>query len=107
MSVLVDREAIDGDEVARGILRDAARDLAEIAWAVRKQLFAPGERARIAYVGGVFRSEILLGEFRRQMSRDDGNVLAPPRHGPAAGALIEAYRVAGLRPRLSTVPKEK
>jgi hypothetical protein len=34
---------------------------------------------------------------------EDGNRAGPPEYEPAAGALIEAYRAAGLRPALSGV----
>jgi hypothetical protein len=36
---------------------------------------------------------------------EEGNTVAPPRYGPAAGALIEAYRAAGIRPVISNVPE--
>ena len=36
-----------------------------------------------------------------------GNRCQPPVYGPAAGALIEAYRAAGLHPTLSHVPEFK
>jgi len=56
---LVDQAASAGDAVAREILLSAAGELAHLAAAVRRQLFAPGEPARVAYVGGVFRSPLL------------------------------------------------
>ena len=31
----------------------------------------------------------------------------PPKYGPAAGALLEAYRAAGVRCTLSNAPPEK
>ncbi len=100
---LVDEEAARGDAVALDILRGAARELAAVTMAVHEQLFRPGERVRAAYIGGVFRSAILLETYRGFLALET----APPRYGPAAGALIEAYRSAGLAPPLSSLPDFK
>jgi N-acetylglucosamine kinase-like BadF-type ATPase len=100
---LVDAEAARGDAVALDILRSAAQDLAAITMAVHAQLFRPGERVRTAYIGGVFRSAILLDAYRGLL----GVEVAPPDYGPAAGALIEAYRSAGFAPTLSHLPEFK
>jgi hypothetical protein len=59
---------------------------------------------RVAYIGGVFQSAVLLDRYRTLVELEDGNEAGPPAHGPAAGALLEAYRAAGLRPRLSPTP---
>ena len=106
-SKLVDQAARQGDAVAQGILRKAAHELAALAGAVRRQLFQRGEAARVAYIGGVFRSSLLREDFRELVEIDPGNACGPPAHGPAAGALLEAYRAAGLSPRLSQVPEFK
>jgi N-acetylglucosamine kinase-like BadF-type ATPase len=105
-SKIVNEAAIGGDEIARAILDDAAQQLAVIAQAVRHQLFEAGKAALVAYVGGVFRSEILLGRFRT-LVEGTGNRVIAPIYGPAAGALLEAYRVAGVACTLSNVPEEK
>jgi N-acetylglucosamine kinase-like BadF-type ATPase len=102
-SKLVDQAAENGDAMAREILNDAARDLAGIAEAVRGQLFDRGEPVRVAYIGGVFRSRTVLEKFTALV----GDGVAPPILGPAAGALLEAYRAAGVRCALSNVPMEK
>jgi len=101
---IVDAAAREGDAVARGILRKAAAELAALADAVRRRLFQAGETVHIAYVGGVFKSAIVLEEFKTLASLRPGNRPGPPVHGPAAGALIEAYRLAGLAPELSNMP---
>jgi hypothetical protein len=62
---------------------------------------------RISYLGGVFRSEILLSRYRMLMELEESNRVNEPVFGPAAGALIEAYRVAGLTIELKDVPAEK
>lgn len=100
---LVDEVAREGDRAAREILHEAARQLVAITLAVRGQLFQSGEPVRASYIGGVFRSAILLGEYRRLL----GAETAPPVYGPATGALLEAYRSAGLAPRLGNLPEFK
>lgn len=106
-SKLVDRVARDGDAVAREILLAAAQQLATLATAVRAQLFDGSAPCRISYLGGVFRSEILLERYRMLMELESVNRVAEPVYGPAAGALIEAYRAAGVTVQLKDVPSEK
>ncbi|HYA18792.1 MAG TPA: BadF/BadG/BcrA/BcrD ATPase family protein [Bryobacteraceae bacterium] len=94
LAKLVDRAAEEGDPVALGILHQAARQLAMQAQSVRRRLFADGEPARSSWAGGVFESPILLDRFRELLSLE--GECAPPRHGPAIGALLLAYRAAGM-----------
>jgi N-acetylglucosamine kinase-like BadF-type ATPase len=107
LSRLVDDDARAGDAVARDILLNAAQQLASMTASVRAQLWRPGEEARVAYVGGVFRSALLLERYRMLVELEEGNRVGPPQYGPAAGALLEAYRAAGLRPPLSNLPEFK
>ena len=72
---------------------------------VRSQLFRDSEPARVAYIGGVFRSTRFRERFRRLVELADGVTCGPPEMGPAAGALLEAYRQAGLNVTLSDVPE--
>ncbi len=102
---LVDEAASAGDPVAREILHAAAADLAGLAAAVRRQLFAPGEPACVAYVGGVFRSRLLRERFAALIEQEPGNRCTAPLYSPAAGALLEAYRAAGLQPRAQGLPE--
>jgi N-acetylglucosamine kinase-like BadF-type ATPase len=104
-SKLVDQTAREGDLVARNIMTNAAQQLATFTSAVRSQLFEPEEPASLAYIGGVFRSEILLERYTMLVELEDGNQLHPPLYGPAAGALIEAYRADGIEPTLTHVPE--
>jgi N-acetylglucosamine kinase-like BadF-type ATPase len=106
-SKLVDRAASEGDPVARNILLNAAQQLATSASAVRAQLFAQREPATVAYLGGVFKSGILLERFRLLVELEDGNSVTAPMYGPATGALLEAYSAVGLQPPLENVPLEK
>jgi N-acetylglucosamine kinase-like BadF-type ATPase len=107
LSKLVDEVARDGDAVAREILLAAAQQLATLASAVHAQIFDETTLCCISYLGGAFRSEILLDRYRMLMELEEGNRVAEPVYGPAAGALIEAYRAAGLKVELKDVPAEK
>lgn len=104
LATLVDEVARCGDPIARDVLNQAAQSLATIASAVREQLFIPSHIVTIACVGGVFHSALLLERFRMLLELHDGNRVAAPRYGPAAGALLEAYRLAGLTITLSGAP---
>jgi N-acetylglucosamine kinase-like BadF-type ATPase len=107
LAKLVDEAAENGDAAAQNILNEAAQQLAVLIAAVRGQLFQPGQPALASYAGGVFRSRILLERFRMLIEMTDGNQVAAPAYGPAAGALLEAYQAAGIRGPLSNVPEEK
>jgi hypothetical protein len=84
--------------MAVGILDNAARQLAGLAKAVRGQLWGAGEPVTIAFIGGVFRSKSLLARFRSLLEGESGWLTTPPLLDPAAGALLEAYKSAGLLP---------
>jgi N-acetylglucosamine kinase-like BadF-type ATPase len=96
----VDQAALESDAVAQRILSQSAQELAILAAAVRSQLWKTGEPVDIAYVGGVFESRTVLERFRMLVELEDGARCIAPRYGPAEGALIEAYRAAGLAVRL-------
>lgn len=107
LSQLVERAAAAGDVIAGDILDVAAQQLASLTTAARRMIFADGETARIAYVGGVFRTERIRARFETLVRAQAGNEVGPPVHGPAAGALIEAFRVAGISATLQGLPPEK
>ena len=52
-------------------------------------------------------SRMLLERFRMLVELEDGNHVRAPIHGPAAGALIEAYAAAGRGVPLSGVPEHE
>ncbi len=106
-SKLVDEAAQEGDAVAQELLQQAARQLAMYTAAVRQRLFTPGDDIAVAYIGGVFRSDLLRERFRALVELEDGCHVGPPVYGPAAGALLEAYRMAGLRVELRNVPEQE
>lgn len=97
LSKLVDRAAQEGDRVAQELLDYAAEKLADLAQAVRQILSA---NLPVAYIGGVFRSQRLLASFRERITP-----VHAPVFGPAAGALIEAYRASGVHVALLKVPE--
>ncbi|MCW5980484.1 MAG: ATPase [Bryobacteraceae bacterium] len=105
LAALVNEAASAGDAVARDILFNAAQQLATLAAAARAQLFESGEPAAVSYAGGVFQSGLLRERYRSLVELSDGNRFTDPMYGPAAGALLEAYRAAGLAPRLEAVPE--
>jgi len=94
---LVDEAARGGDPVARDILMGAAQALATLVAAVRGQLFGPQEGVLVSYAGGVFGSTMILERFRMLVELQDGNRVEAPAFGPAEGALMEAYRLAGVK----------
>jgi N-acetylglucosamine kinase len=96
LAPLVDQAAGEADAVAQYIVNQAAQELAQLAAAVRGQLWKPGEAVEIAYSGGVFESRMLLERFRILVEMEEGNKLVPPRYPPHLGALLEAYRAAGM-----------
>jgi N-acetylglucosamine kinase-like BadF-type ATPase len=98
LALQVNYAAETGDMVARQILRDAARELAGLARAVRSQLFDGPESVPCAYVGGVFHSRGLRTGFRDALEREPGLVATAPVHDPVVGALLEAYRSVGTIP---------
>jgi N-acetylglucosamine kinase-like BadF-type ATPase len=96
LAPLVDRAAGEADAVAMHVVNQAAQELAQLAAAVRGQLWKPGEAVEMAYSGGVFESRMLLERFRILVEMEAGNKLAAPQHPPHLGALLEAYRAAGM-----------
>lgn len=104
-SKLVDEAASEGDSIARALLQDAGQHLASLATVIRAQLFQGGDPARISYIGGVWRSALLLERFRSILELDESNVVAAPVHGPAAGALLDAFRAAAIKVELTNLPE--
>jgi N-acetylglucosamine kinase-like BadF-type ATPase len=100
LAPIVDQIAQAGDPAAQEILTRAAQSLATMASAVRAQLFPADEPALMTYHGGVLQSAIVRERFRMLIELDSANQFSAPRHRPAIGALIEAYRLAGLSPTI-------
>jgi len=107
LAKLVDAAAVAGDHVACVVMADAAEELKTLAGVVRGRLFETEDEVRVAYLGGVFASDLLLADFRELVEGAALNQVVAPLCGPAAGALLEAYRAAGVPCKLSDVPLEK
>lgn len=93
---IVSRIAEEGDPVAVAVLNGAAQNLASLAASVRRQLWEEAEESRFAWVGGVFGSAILLERFRALVEMDENARVTAPLHSPAVGALLLAWRSAGV-----------
>jgi hypothetical protein len=78
-------------------LQNAARELALLVGCVRRQLWVEAEPVRVAWVGGVFQSTMLLQRFRTLITLEEGATCEAPRHGPALGAVLLAYSAAGVK----------
>ncbi len=98
LAPLVDEAARAGDRVAGEILAAAAQSLVTLAAAVRAQLFEAEEPVNLHYAGGVFESLPLRARFSILAEMDGRTRVTEPRHSPAYGALLEAYRVSGTLP---------
>jgi N-acetylglucosamine kinase-like BadF-type ATPase len=107
-SKLVEQAALEGDVVAGALLDTSAQQLAAITSAAVRMLFpASAEPAAVAPVGGVFRSARIRGRFQELVELGGAARVVEPSHGPAAGALLEAYRLSGKMPSLRGTPEEK
>lgn len=102
---LIDDAAMDGDPVARDLLHGAAQALATLVAAVKHRLLAGSGGAKVSYTGGVFESAALRERFHFLVELDGSSSVQAPQHGPAAGALLEAFRIAGLSARPHGGPK--
>jgi N-acetylglucosamine kinase-like BadF-type ATPase len=96
LAPLVDAAAAEGDPIAVQIVRNAAQELAMLVAAVRRQLWGQSDEVHVARIGGVFQSALLLETFRALVELDGVTRSSPPLHGPAVGALLEAYRSTSL-----------
>ena len=98
----VNRVAESGDEEAAVILGRAGNALAELAGQVRSTLWGPGEHEPVSasYIGGVFRSTAVLTRFTEALQKGWNVFVKRPIWEGEAGALIEAYRLAGILPNL-------
>jgi N-acetylglucosamine kinase-like BadF-type ATPase len=99
MSKLVDEAAREGDAVAIQIFDRAAEALADYARAARRVVFGEDSTVPVRCVGGGFNSDLLRNAFAARIEAAD------PQFMPAAGALLEAYALAGLHVQLSEVPE--
>ena len=93
LSPIAVEAAQQGDQVAIGILRDAASELAKTGIAVIDQLKMERETFRVACVGGVFEAgDLILNPLREEIQKVAPNVeIAPPLDPPVIGAAKMAF----------------
>jgi N-acetylglucosamine kinase-like BadF-type ATPase len=105
LSKLVTQAARAGDEQSMAIVDDAARELALLVDATRRQLeFAPGEPVPVSYSGGVFEhvGAMLKNEFTTRLQAYGADYqVGEPVLPPAIGAALYAAKRHG-RPLSST-----
>jgi hypothetical protein len=74
---------------------------------VHDTLFRSGESVEIAYIGGVFQSDLLRSVFVDRVKMAIGSVAHRPKLSPAAGALLRSLREDSVTASLSDVPKSE
>jgi N-acetylglucosamine kinase-like BadF-type ATPase len=100
---IVTEAALASDQVANGIIIDAAAELARYASGVHRKLFRVDEPVEVCRIGGAFRSQLLRSSFSDHIRTQLGVPVTPPRLSPVAGALMEAFRLDGHSTTLSNV----
>ena len=95
----VDATATRGDQCAREILGNAGLALAALASRAIRSADCAGLHWDVYCSGGVFRSASVRDVFEERCSAAGYRVQAPA-HDAAIGALLLAYRAAGLNPTI-------
>ena len=105
LAVDVSKAAEAGDATAIAILTAAGENLANYVLGIYRGLWGRDSEsaAIVSYIGGVFRSPRIQLTFADVLSSGAGLAVRPPVFGADAGALIEAYRLAGIHPTLREV----
>jgi N-acetylglucosamine kinase-like BadF-type ATPase len=89
--------ALNGNDVLRDQIRFGAESLAQNVRSVAKRLHLSGHIS-VAGVGGMFRGQVMRACFKSALgSLLPQADLIDPRFGPAIGALLLAYRAAGIQ----------
>lgn len=98
LSEIVGRAAAQGDAMARRILREAGKELAQIVVAVLKRLNLCDVPVTVGTVGGVFRAgRLVLRPFREAVYRDAPAAdIIPSRVPSAVGAALMALEEIGV-----------
>ncbi|MDB5075250.1 MAG: hypothetical protein JWO42_1429, partial [Chloroflexi bacterium] len=98
LTSIVAGAAAEGDEVARSILTAAACDLAATVADGARLLDLHGATARVSTLGGVWSAgPLVLQPFTEHLSQlVPGASVLPARYPPVVGALLIAYRRAGV-----------
>lgn len=91
----VDAAADAGDDSAVGVLRAAGLTLGNLALGLEEAMCPSGMPITTHYSGGVFRSGDVLRSFKTRCN-EKGRAIAAAPHDGAVGALLLAYRIAGV-----------
>ncbi|WP_018757319.1 N-acetylglucosamine kinase [Paenibacillus terrigena] len=107
LSLLVERAAADGDEVARDILQRAGEELGGLAVSVLQQARAYDSTLKLDHVymtGGVVHSERVVASLKDTVHRYDAAVrISKPQYPPVVGALILSAQALQVRMDMSIV----
>ncbi len=106
-AALLDEAEREDDDVARLILIEGAGELARYVRHVYCRLFPSRESVQVAYVGGVFQSDLLRNVFIERVQMALGSIAHRPKLSPAAGALLRALRDGSVMSPLTNVPESE
>ncbi len=97
---LVEKAALRGDRVARGILQEAGRELGELVIAVASRLKMLDQAFPVFPVGGIFEmGRLVLDPLRKALRRRAPRcVIRQPEFPPEIGAALMALEAAGVAP---------
>jgi N-acetylglucosamine kinase-like BadF-type ATPase len=96
-AALVQEAASGGDVAAQEIVRRGGEFLAYLVATLTGRLRLAPSETRIATVGGVFRGAPVRDVFERWLNKHLPEAqIVRPRFDPAIGALLLAYREAGI-----------
>ncbi len=95
LAPFVDATAREGDGPARAVLERAGETLARLARRAVRSLRVPLEQPTVYPLGGAFHSAWVRDSFDAGL-RTRGLEPGQPAHDAAVGALLRAYRAAGL-----------
>lgn len=88
ISRIVDKTANKGDKIARNIMIEAGRDLAESAITIIKKLNFKNEKFPLVLVGGMFDSKIVLETTKKEIKKVASKVkFIQPKQKPVIGAV--------------------
>jgi len=108
LSRIVDEAAENGDAEALDILARGAAELLRISEIVRGNLFADDTEARLSPIGSVWNCRLLRECFATLWTAANPmNRFSPPLMGPAAGALLEAFRIGGINAPIHNLPESE
>ena len=91
------------DEVATNIYKNAAKELADIAIAIKKQIANDSEEVLVSYSGGVFNAEHYILVPFEEILKQNNMKLVKPLYSPVVGGLIIATKLDGVVIPLSTL----